>query len=278
MLCTLKRISPKPFGAQLWTPKKRRITLRLESIKKNCVIGKIGICSHLESEANGGLSQRLHSVLQGPKGEKFSSGSWTSTNWMRGANVATLRVQGLKSHDYHIWLERIIPVMIQGYVDEETWRVLAELSYFFRQLCAKELDPEVAKKLHKQAPELLCKLEMLLPPGFFSPIQHMILHLAHEAVKGGTVQSRWQYMPKTVKDIRAKIGNKCKIEASIAQAVLNDEVAYFTTKYYDDNIPTRHNPLLHYNAANRKELPKLSMFIGLGGKSSGAKAKKIQKP
>jgi hypothetical protein len=40
-----------------------------------------------------------------------------------------------------------MPVMIRGYVDEETWQVLAELSFFFHLLCAKELDIEVVKKL-----------------------------------------------------------------------------------------------------------------------------------
>ncbi|KAK1692806.1 hypothetical protein QYE76_009503 [Lolium multiflorum] len=61
-----------------------------------------------------------------------------AANWMRGLNIETLRVQGLKSHDYHIWLERIMPVMIRGYVPEKTWRVLSRLSYFFRQICARE--------------------------------------------------------------------------------------------------------------------------------------------
>ena len=55
-----------------------------------------------------------------------------AANWMRSVNVETLRVQGLKSHDYHVWLERIMPVMIRGYVPEKTWRVLARLSFFFR--------------------------------------------------------------------------------------------------------------------------------------------------
>jgi hypothetical protein len=102
--------------------------------------------------------------------------------------METLRVQGLKSHEYHVWLERIMPVMIRGYVNKKTWRVLAELSYFFRQLCAKELDREVVEKLDKQALELLCKLEKILPPGWFIPMQHMILHLNEEAKKGGHVQ------------------------------------------------------------------------------------------
>jgi hypothetical protein len=63
--------------------------------------------------------------------------------------MGTLRIGGLKSHDYHVWLERIMPVMIRGYVDEDTWRVLAELRFFFRQICAKELECVVADKLEE---------------------------------------------------------------------------------------------------------------------------------
>ena len=126
---------------------------------------------------------------------------------------------------------------------------------------------------------MLCKLETLLPLGFFNPMQHMILHLADEALKGGPVWARWQFPPeRETKRIRNKTGNKCKIEASIAEAVLNVEVENFTTKHYDPNIPTKHNPVLRYNAANPEDVPKLSIFIGLGGKSSGTNKFTMKKP
>jgi len=41
-----------------------------------------------------------------------------AANWRRGVNFATMRVNGLKSHDYHIWLERLLPVMVRGYVPD----------------------------------------------------------------------------------------------------------------------------------------------------------------
>jgi hypothetical protein len=66
-----------------------------------------------------------------------------AANLRRGVNLVTLRIKGLKSHDYHIWIERLLPVMVRGYVPEHVWQVLAELSYFFRQLCAKELSKAV---------------------------------------------------------------------------------------------------------------------------------------
>jgi hypothetical protein len=93
----------------------------------------------------------------------------------------------MKSHDYHIWIEQLLPAMVRGYVHENVWLVLAELSYFFRQLCAKELSRTVVEDLEIMAPVLLCKLEMIFPPGFFNLMEHMILHLSYEARMGGPV-------------------------------------------------------------------------------------------
>jgi hypothetical protein len=87
----------------------------------------------------------------------------------------------MKSHDYHIWIERLLPMMVQGYVPEHVWLALAELSYFFRQLCAKELSRTVITDLENMEPVLLCKLEKIFSSGFFNPMQHLILHLPYEA-------------------------------------------------------------------------------------------------
>ena len=90
----------------------------------------------------------------------------------------------MKSHDYHIWIEQLLPAMVRGYVPEHVWQVLAKLSYLFRQLCAKELSRTVINDMEKAAPVLLCKLEKIFPPGFLS-MQHLIVHLPYEARMGG---------------------------------------------------------------------------------------------
>jgi hypothetical protein len=100
-------------------------------------------------------------------------------------NLSTLRVLGMKSHDFHIWIERIFPAMVRGYVPEHVWLALTELSYFFCQLCAKELSQSVIADLERLTPVLLCKLEKILPPILFNPMQHFILHLPYEAQMGG---------------------------------------------------------------------------------------------
>jgi len=198
---------------------------------------------------------------------KFPDGY--AANLKRGVNLDTLKINGLKSHDYHIWIERLLPVMIRGYVPDHIWQVLAELSYFLRILCAKEISPIVMKDMESLAPVLLCKLEKIFPPGFFNPMEHMILHLPYEARMGGPVQNRWCYsIERCQKVLRTKCKNKCKIEASIAEAYILEEVSNFTTKYYADNLPSVHNPPNRYNCAEADTT--LSLFQGqLGSASEG---------
>ncbi|KAK1631026.1 hypothetical protein QYE76_005341 [Lolium multiflorum] len=194
------------------------------------------------------------------------------SNMSKGVNLTTGKVNGLKSHDYHIWIERLMPVMVRGYLPEHVWRVLAELSHFFRTVCAKQICESVIEKLHDQVPELLCKLEMIFPPGFFTPMLHLIVHLANEALLGGPVQYRWQFcIEREFKYIRNKCGNKNKIEACIAEATILREMADATTTYYADDVPTMHNPISRYNIDEPKHDPKLLLFKCHGGKAGASK-------
>jgi len=197
-----------------------------------------------------------------------------AANLSRGVNLETLRVNGMKSHDYHIWIERILPSMVRGYVPEHVWLVLAKLSYFFRQLCAKELSSTVITELETMAPELVCELEKIFPPGFFLPMQHLIVHLPTEARLGGPVQARWCYLiERCLKTLRKKCTNKARIEASIAEASIREEVANFTTSYYKPNLPSKHNPPPRYNAGEVEST--LSLFKCQLGSASGSTPKRL---
>jgi hypothetical protein len=57
------------------------------------------------------------------------------------------------------------------------------------------------------------------------------------------VQGRRCYpIERCLKTIRKKCRNKCKIEASIAEAYILEEVSNFTTTYYGDELQSVHNP------------------------------------
>jgi hypothetical protein len=54
-------------------------------------------------------------------------------------NLIIGKLTRLKSHDYDIIMENLLPVVFRGYLDDAVWMVLVELSYFYRYLCAKEI-------------------------------------------------------------------------------------------------------------------------------------------
>jgi len=53
-------------------------------------------------------------------------------------------------------------------------------------------DSDLAR-LEENIPIILCKLERIFPPSFFDSMEHLPIHLPHEARLGGPVQYRWMY-------------------------------------------------------------------------------------
>jgi hypothetical protein len=134
-------------------------------------------------------------------------------------NLKTGKLTGLKSHDFHILMERIIPVMFRCYMPDAMWQAIAELSYFYRQIYAKEISKNMMEKLEKEILVLLCKLEKIFPPGFFNPMEHLLIHIPYEAKVGGPVQYRWMYhIERALKNLRGMVRNKARVEGCIAEA------------------------------------------------------------
>jgi hypothetical protein len=50
-------------------------------------------------------------------------------------------------------------VMFHGYFDANLWKIFAELSYFYRQICAKQVSKAMMQKLEKEIMILVCKIE-----------------------------------------------------------------------------------------------------------------------
>jgi hypothetical protein len=124
-------------------------------------------------------------------------------------NLKKGKLTGLKSHDFHILMARIILVMFHGYMPDAMWQAIAELSYFYNQTCAKEISKNM---MDKETLVLLCKLEKIFPHGFFNPKQHLLIHIPYEANVGGLVQYRWMYhIERALKNLRAIVQNKAQV-------------------------------------------------------------------
>jgi hypothetical protein len=84
-------------------------------------------------------------------------------------------------------MERLLPTMLHGYFDTDLWKMFAELSYFYMQLCAKQVSKMMMQKFKKEISILVYKMEKVFPPGWFNAMQHLLVHLPWEAKVGGHV-------------------------------------------------------------------------------------------
>ena len=71
---------------------------------------------------------------------KFPDGY--AANISRNVNISEGKIIGLKSHDCHVLLQRLLPVGLRPYVKKDVILAISELSLFFRKLCAKTLHVE----------------------------------------------------------------------------------------------------------------------------------------
>jgi hypothetical protein len=165
----------------------------------------VALCDHPSLEAKPNARGKLNrpkvpyclkmterkEVLRLLKTLKFSDRY--AANIKRAVNVSTGKLNGLKCHDYHIFIERFMPTKFCGYFKVDLWKMFAELSYFDKQICAKQVSKAMMQRLVKEIAVLVCKMKTIFPPGWFIVMQHLLVHLPWEARVGGPVQFRWMY-------------------------------------------------------------------------------------
>ncbi|KAL3826143.1 hypothetical protein ACJIZ3_022172 [Penstemon smallii] len=173
------------------------------------------------------------------KSVKFPDGY--ASNISRCVNISEGKVSGLKSHDCHVILQRLLPIGIRGCLPNHVTKAIIDLGYFFQRLCCKSLNVKEVKKMKKEIPVILCKLEMIFPPAFFDVMVHLAIHLPREALLGGPVQYRWMFpIERFLSTLKKYVRNKARPEGSIAEAYSINECLTFCSMYLD-GIETRFN-------------------------------------
>ena len=125
------------------------------------------------------------------KNLKFPDGY--STNLSRCVNIEERKFSGIKTHDCHVFLERLLPFLVRDLLPKKVSDALTELSNFFKKLCSKVLRVDDLDRLEAQIAITLYKLEQIFPPSFFDVMVHLAIHLSWEAKVVGPMKFRWMY-------------------------------------------------------------------------------------
>ncbi|CAL2227868.1 unnamed protein product [Prunus armeniaca] len=164
---------------------------------------------------------------------KFPDGY--ASNIARYVNVDGGKFTGLKSHDCHVFMQRLLPVGIRHLLPEDVVKPIILLSIFFSQLTAKTLRKTDMFQLRHDIVQVLCKFEMIFPPAFFTSMMHVMVHLPEKALLAGPVNYRWMYpIERLLGELKKSVRNKAKPEGSIVEAWVQYESLTFCGMYLKD--------------------------------------------
>ncbi|XP_050227785.1 uncharacterized protein LOC126677281 [Mercurialis annua] len=122
---------------------------------------------------------------------KFPDGY--ASNLSKCVDLNGLKMHGMKSHDCHVFMQRLLPIALRELLSKNVWEPLTELSIFFKELTSRSLSEEDLNRMKTEIPKILCKLERIFPPSFFDSMEHIPVHLPYEDMMAGPVQYRWMY-------------------------------------------------------------------------------------
>ena len=99
-----------------------------------------------------------------------------SANLSRCVNIREWKIHGMKTHDYHVFLERLLPLVVCELLPKHVSYALIELSKFFKELCSKVLRLEDLQHMENQIPVTLYKLERIFLTAFFDIMVQLPIH------------------------------------------------------------------------------------------------------
>ena len=181
------------------------------------------------------------------------------------SRITGRKLGGLKSHDYYILLQQLLPVCLKNTTDKEVLAVIVCLSRLFYRICSKVVDTETVLQLLKDAAEVLSSLERVFPPLFFDIMVYLTIHLVEELFLCGPVHTRWMYPYKRYfKGLKSFVRNLAKPEGSMAQGYQVEEALGFLTEYMSTYVPTsrrvwddKKDPTMNDEILQGKEKPRV---------------------
>ena len=81
-----------------------------------------------------------------------------SVNWRHKVSLEGTELKNIKSHDYHILLQQLLPVLLMhAFQSHKPLRVaIQQLSIFFNILCSKVINRAEPQKMKVKVVETLC--------------------------------------------------------------------------------------------------------------------------
>ncbi|GJT65784.1 hypothetical protein Tco_1017264 [Tanacetum coccineum] len=150
-------------------------------------------------------------------------------------------ITGLKSHDCHIMMQRLLPYGLQNYLPDKIAKPIIDLCSLFKQICSATLMEDDMLKAQSKVVDILCNLELIYHHVFHNIMIHLVIYLPLEALEGGPIRPQWMFpFERFMKKLKGYVRNKAKPEGSIAEGYVAEEALTFSSHYFRD-VTTKFN-------------------------------------
>ena len=105
----------------------------------------------------------------------------------------------MKSHDCHMLMTQILPVVIRGIMNKHVRETLFGLYKLFDVISRKLIGVKQLKMLQEEILVILCELEIYFPPAFFDIMVHLLVHVVDNIIHlrptflHNMMLSRWKH-------------------------------------------------------------------------------------
>lgn len=103
------------------------------------------------------------------------------------------KLASMKSHDYHVLFQQILPLCLQHRMTREPQVAIMRICKVFKLIFSKVYDLTTYQGLNNGVIYSLCLFEKVFPPSFFDLMTHVVVHLVDELEICGLVHSHWMY-------------------------------------------------------------------------------------
>jgi len=115
-----------------------------------------------------------------------------ASNLGRCVDLNQKKLHELKCYNHHVSCKWLPPIAFDS-LPKSIWKVLAELSLFFKELSSTTLNVEHLRVMEEDIHVLLCKLKQVFSPSFFDSTEHCPIHLLYETKVCDPFQYCWMY-------------------------------------------------------------------------------------
>lgn len=110
-----------------------------------------------------------------------------------GKLIQKKKFVGLKSHDYHVFMQQMMPLGLQGLLKPYPRMVVMRMYKVFCKICTKVYDPSDFQSLPLDVAKSMAILEMEFPPSCFDIMIHLPYHFLRELDLYSLATMRWMY-------------------------------------------------------------------------------------